>query len=548
MKRFTLMTILAIASTLPAGCATPVVHAQSVSCVVATTSGGVEGLERSGSCAFLGIPYAAPPTGALRWKPPQPAAAWAPSTLSAKVQPLSCAQLNTGTGLPMGSEDCLKLNVWTPNPLPIFGAPVIVWLHPGGFVNASANFQPQNGDNLAALTGAIIVAPNYRLGPLGFLGHQALSTEGRGTGNYGLLDQRAALEWVRDHISAFGGDPNNVTIAGQSAGAHSVSLHVVSPGSAGLFHRAIMQSGYASYRWRTTTDAASQGDQFAAALGCTDADASLLLACLRSKSSGQLLLALPPPLFEQFNETGRTQWTPVVDGVEIPDQPRYSYEQGAFNHVPMLLGANRDEGWTFVQRSFPSGLSTEQYASAIDTEFGQDANAILSAYPVDTFASPKDALARIAGDAEYVCEARRVARLIERTKTPVFVYSFEHEVDAVVLDRVVHGLDVNFVFGNNFGPPLFPNYTLSPTDLSLWRAMSGYWTRFAKTGNPNIDDSAVVHWPAFTRPSGAGRGVDKYLVLDSPIHEGERLSEAACDFWEPYFLRSITGSVPAGTP
>ena len=309
-----------------------------------------------------------------------------------------------------------------------------------------------------------------------------------------------------------------------------------------------MQSGYASFRWRTTADAVSQGDQFASALGCSNADASSLLACLRLKTRDQVLLAVPPPLFEQFSETGRSQWTPIVDGVEIPAQPRDLLEQRAFNQVPVLLGANRDEGWNSVHRSFPSGVSAEQYETALDTEFGQDAAAILSAYPAGAFASPKDALAAIAGDAEYVCEARRTARAIERTKTPVYLYSFEHEVDPVVLDRVVHGMDVNFVFGNSFGPPLFPNYTLGPVDLALWRDMSGYWTRFAKTGNPNTDDDAVVHWPAFKRPTGPGRGVDKLLVLASPISEGQRVREAACDFWEPYFLRSITGAVPAGTP
>jgi carboxylesterase type B len=148
-----------------------------------------------------------------------------------------------------------------------------------------------------------------------------------------------------------------VTLGGQSAGAHSVGLHLVSPGSLGLFHRAIMQSGYASFRWRSMTDGQVQAAQFAAALGCTSADPTALLACLRNKSRDQVLLATPPPLFEQLSETGRTQWTPVVDGVEIPDQPRHLFEAGAFSHVPVILGANRDEGWTFVNRSFPSAVT-----------------------------------------------------------------------------------------------------------------------------------------------------------------------------------------------
>jgi para-nitrobenzyl esterase len=524
------------------------VDAQAGSCFATTVSGDLQGVDRGASCAFFGVPFAAPPTGSLRWRRPQPAAAWAPLTLNATNAPPSCAQLNVATGLPSGSENCLLLNVWTPNPLPASGASVIVWFHPGSFVNASANFAPQNGEKLAALTGAIVVAPNYRLGPFGYLRHAALAGEDSAAGNYGFLDQRAALVWVRDHIAAFGGDPRKVTIAGQSAGAHSVSLHLVSPGSNGLFHRAIMQSGYASYRWRTATEAQSQGDEFAATLGCAESAEALLLACLRSKGRDQILLADPPALFEQFNETGLAQWTPVIDGFEIPNQPRFLYEQGAFSHVPIILGATRDEGWTVVQRSFPAGLTTQQYEAAIDAEFGIDAPAILASYPVGDFASPRDALATIVGDVEYVCEARRIARLVERTKTPVFLYSFDYEVDPVVLDRVVHGLDVNFVFGNNFGPPLFASYALSPTERALSQTIAGYWSRFADTGNPNNDDPAVVHWPAFSRPSGVGRGVDKHLVLDVPILEGARLREAQCDFWEPLFFRSASGSLPAGTP
>jgi para-nitrobenzyl esterase len=523
-----------------------VAHTQAASCLVTTGQGDVQGLNAGGSCAFLGIPYAAPPVGGLRWKRPQPAAAWSPAVLNATVPPAVCAQLNSATGAPQGLEDCLRLNVWTPNPLPT-NAPVIVWLHPGSFVNASANFAPQNGLALAASTGAIIVAPNYRLGPFGYLGHAALAAEDSAAGNYGLLDQRAALIWVRDQIAGFGGNPDNVTIAGQSAGGHSVGLHLVSPGSAGLFHRAVMESGYASFRWRTAADARMQGDEFAAALGCTNTDPALLVACLRTKSQSAVLLAQPPALFEQVTETGRSQWTPVVDGFEIPDQPRSLYEQGAFSHVPVILGANRDEGWTFTNRAFPSGMTLEDYERTVGTEFGDDAASILAQYPAGSFATPKDALVQLVGDAEYACEARRVARLIEATKTPVYLYSFEYEVNPVVPNRVAHGLDVNFVFGNNFGPPLFPAYNLGPADLALSQAMGGYWTRFARAGSPNADDGSTVEWPAFKHPTGNGRGADKYLVVDAQIREAKRPNEAQCDFLEPYFFRSVTGAVPAAT-
>jgi para-nitrobenzyl esterase len=547
MQRIAHALTLAIACAAGMLMTTQPAWTQGGSCFVGTAHGDMQGVDRGASCAFLGVRFAAPPTGILRWTRPQPAAGWAPATFMATVAPPACAQLSAANGQPTGVEDCLMLNIWTPNPLPASGAPVMVWLHPGGFANASANFAPQNGQNLAALTGAIIVAPNYRLGPFGFLWHSALASEDSAAGNYGLLDQRAALEWVRDHIAAFGGDPNNVTIAGQSAGAHSVSLHLVAPGSAGLFHRAIMQSGTASFRMRTAADAHAQGNELAAALGCAGAE-SAVLACLRSKTQNQVLTGRPPSQFEEFVESGRSQWTPIVDGVEVPDQPRSLYERGVFSHVPVLLGANRDEGWTFVNRSFPAGLTALQYESAVVTEFGADAPAILARYQIADFESPKDALARLAGDAEYICEANRLAGLIERTKTPVFLYSFEYEVDPVVLDRVVHGLELNFVFGNNYGPPLFAPYTLGAVDLALFREMSGYWTRFMRSGSPNTEDPGVVHWPAFKHPTGVGRGSDKYLKFEQAVTDDKRQRESYCDFWRPFFFRSMSGAVPASAP
>jgi len=207
-------------------------------------------------------------------------------------------------------------------------------------------------------------------------------------------------------------------------------------------------------------------------------------------------------------------------------------------------------------------VTLEQYEAAVDTEFGAEATTVLAAYPPANFASPKDALARLVGDVEYVCEARRVARLIARTKTPVFLYSFDYEVDPVLPDRVAHGFEVNFVFGNNFGPPLFAPYVLGPADLALSRAMGGYWTRFAATGDPNGslpppegddddgdgDNGGAVRWPAFKHPVGQGQGSDKYIVFDAAVHTAKRLRNRECDFWEPYFLRSTTGSVPAGMP
>jgi para-nitrobenzyl esterase len=453
-----------------------------------------------------------------------------------------------GSPTTIGSEDCLKLNVWVPDSAPANLAPVIVWIHTGAFQAASINLADSNPRKLVERTGAIVVAANYRLGPFGFMGHRALTAEDPAypsSGNYGFLDQRAALEWVRDHIAAFGGDPSNVTIAGQSAGAHSVAFHLVSPASAGLFRRAILMSGFASTRQGTLGDAEALGDRLTTTLGCTNADPAQVLACLRSKSRAEVLLAFPNGQ-QEYSETPRVSWGPVVDHLDIPDQPRALFEGGTFSQVPIIIGTTRDEGWIYVDRSFPGGLTRTQYEAAVAAEFGAaDAAVILSMYPSGAFASPKHALSRLTGDVEAVCEARRVARSVERTGTPVYLYSFELEIPAVAADQVIHGLDRNFAFGNNFGPPT--NYILNDGDLALFEAISNYWMRFAAGGNPNSEGQHEPPWPQYRHPTGLGRGADKYQILDSPISEEKRLDEAACDFWQPFFLSSIVnGPTPAG--
>ena len=508
-------------------------------CVVSTPSGVVRGVLRGTGCTYLGIPYATPPVGDLRWKPPQPKTPWAPAVLSATVAPPNCSLINPPTtGQPTGSEDCLMLNIWAP-PRPA-QAPVIVWFHPGNFQAASANLAAANGERFAQERNAIVVAPNYRLGPFGFLAHSALTLEDpayRSSGNYGLLDQRAALVWVRDHIAAFGGDPRNVTIVGASAGSQSVNFHLVSPASAGLFHKAIMQSGFVTARWTNAKEAEAQGEQVARALQCMDA--RTVLACLRSKTRDQVLRALPLDQ-AQILETEAVQWSPIVDGLEIPDQPRDLYRRGRFVRVPLIVGVNRDEGWTFVDRSFPGSLDTAQYETTVRGEFGADAPAVLSLYPASAFPSPKDALSQLTGDAEFACEARRVARLMSQARVDVYFYSFEHTVDAVTPGRAFHGLETNLVFGNNFGAP--SNYVLTAADLGLFRTISGYWGRFADTGNPTAQ--GVARWPLF-RVDRYPILSDRFVVLDDAVTDANRFRERQCNFWDRFYFRSVIGTVPA---
>jgi para-nitrobenzyl esterase len=515
-------------------------------CFVSTGSGDVQGQDLGASCAFLGIPYAASPAGSNRWKPPQAAVPWT-TLLQATAIPSGCPSINAGT--PGGNEDCLKLNIWVAKSTIGRRMPVIVWLHTGSFVAASANFASHNGKRLAEETGAIVVAPNYRLGPFGFLVHAALDAEDPGhpsSGNYGLMDQRAALQWVQDNIASFGGDAQRVTLAGTSAGADSVGLHMVSPASARLFQRAIIESGTPTIRWPTHDEGLSRGDAVAAALGCTDP--ASVLSCMRSKPSAAVLQALPLGSQQPLELTNRAFWLPVVDGIEIPDQPRWLFASGLFNHVPTILGTNRDEGWGFVLRSFPSGADVMQYEDWIDTEFGADAALLRALYPASAFVSPTEAMSQMIGDAQFVCETRRLSRLLERAGTPAFLYSYEYEIDALSVDHVIHGVESNIIFGNGYAPMQFPLHPLDATDTALHSAMEGYWTRFAGAGTPNTDDPTVVHWPAFKHPTGPGRGADKYLKFDVTIAERLRLREAQCDRVEPLFLRTLLGEVPASAP
>jgi para-nitrobenzyl esterase len=518
---------------------------QSPSCLVTTVAGDLQGIDNGASCSFLGVPFAAPPVDALRWRPPQAAAPWSPSVLEAKTPPPSCP--NVFTGAPSGLEDCLKLNIWVSDPAPTHPAPVIVWLHTGGFSAASANFASHNGRRLAEEQGVIIVAPNYRVGPFGFLAHAALAAEDpsyQSTGNYGLLDQRAALKWVRDNIAYFGGDPWNVTIAGTSAGGQSVGLHLVSPGSKGLFERAIIQSAFPTLRTPKRTEADAQGQRFAIALGCTDP--ATVLPCMRSKTRNEVLLALSQATEQVVEPINRVHWRPIVDGLVIPDEPRVLFERHEFHHVPLIVGSNKDEGWgNFITRSFSTGVSVAQYESWVASEFGDDGAEVLTAYPPAAYASPMEAMARVVGDGQFTCEARRLARLVQHTGKPVFLYSYEYQIDELSLDHVIHGVESNIIFGNNYVPPMFATHPLDESDLALFKAMSQYWTTFAALGDPNREPTQLTRWPAFNRPNELGRGPDLSLVFAATIRGDERPRTTNCDFWEGRFLRPMTLDVPA---
>lgn len=487
--------------------------------VVQTDKGSVQGVSDGVTRAFLGIPFAAAPVGPLRWKPPQPAAAWTDKRDATKTGP-RCPQLSSLGSSPLAgtSEDCLTVNVWTPSPAPA-NAPVLVWIHGGGFTSGSGAEPTYDGASLAAATGAIVVTMNYRLGPLGWLAHSALAAEDSAypsAGMYGFEDQRAALAWVKANAAAFGGDAKNVTIFGESAGGIATCLHVLSPKSAGLFHRAIVESGACSIPGSTEKAAEAQGDQLATALGCTDA--SKALECLRGKTPDEILVALPGKPAEIG--PGGAAWVPVVDGVNMPDQPAAMLAGGQFAKVPVLLGSNKDEGSIF----FALGLtvtSDSDYQTLMDGMFFGKGAEIVAQYPASAFGgSTSKAATAAVGDGFFSCPTRRTARGFAAGGAPVFLYYFTHAPKSLFGDLgSFHSAEVPFIFGNSY-----LGITLDAQQKELSKAMRGYWLGLAKNGDPN--GGSAPSWPKY---DAAG---DQNIVLDLAISSQTGLKKTECDFWD----------------
>jgi para-nitrobenzyl esterase len=492
---------------------------------VAVEQGIVVGTLTGETRAFRGIPYAAPPTGDNRFRPPQPAAPWTDKLDGSAFGP-KCPQFKSSLGgIPpkyddTTSEDCLTLNVWAPTTI-TSPRPVLVWVHGGGFTLGSGRENVYEGTNLSAAGDAVVVTLNYRLGPLGFAAHEALSAEDPArpaSGNYGLLDQRAALAWVQKNIAAFGGDPNNVTLFGESAGAISTCAHLVSPGSAGLFHRAIAQSGMCAVLPTTEkAGAEAQGKALSDALGCTG-DATAIRACLRSKTPEELVSALPLRPFVIFGEG--VGWSPNVDGVVLLDQPKALMAAKKGAKVPLLVGSNGDEGTLFVKAL---GAHFEDAASLESTLAQAFSPALAKSFAERyTFAEAKDfdeVAIQIIGDA-FVCDARRIATLHETAGNPTWLYHFTRAFKMAIPGLgAFHSAELPFVFQNAM---FFTE--LSDEELPLSNAMQGYWTRFAAAGDPN--GSGATAWSKYAPAA------DEHLELDLTIQAGSGLRKATCDWMD----------------
>lgn len=477
---------------------------------VKVEEGLLQGTSEDGLTVYKGIPFAAPPVGDLRWKAPQPAAKWEGVKLANKFAPGPMQGGNPPSGK---SEDCLYLNVWTPAKSANERIPVLVWIYGGGFGAGTTSEANYSGEKLAQ-KGVVLVSIAYRVGQLGFMAHPELSAENpnKVSGNYGLLDMIAGLKWLQKNIAAFGGDPNKVTIFGESAGGIAVSMLCASPLAKGLFHGAISQSGGSFGPPRPTTfpgenlkrlpDAENVGAAYAKTAGVSS------IAELRKIEADKL-----PP--------GRG-W-PIIDGYVIPDDQYKLYEAKKYNDVPILVGYNSDEGASFSPPKTP-----EDYINGVKNRYGKFADDLIKAYPVGTTTVPKTAR-DLARDAAFGWHTWIWARLHSRTgKTKAYYYYFdqhpEHPQDSPRYGYgSPHGQDVGFVFQH-----LNPNsQNATNTDQQISGAMATYWTNFAKYGHPN--GNGVPEWPAFTDANPV------VMHFNQTPHTGPVPSSASLKVLDEYF-------------
>jgi para-nitrobenzyl esterase len=452
---------------------------------VLVESGAVEGVRKSGLTAYLGIPFAAPPLGELRWREPQPAVPWEGIRRATAFAP-ACMQTGVsmpGEKAPLTSEDCLYLNIWTPATAAVERLPVIVWIHGGGYKNGATSMPLYWGDQLAK-RGVVVISIAYRLGPLGFLAHADLTAESihKSSGNYGLLDQIAALEWIRRNVGAFGGDPQRVTIAGQSSGAMSVSILMASPRAKGLFHRAIGQSGGLFEPLQLApayllANAEQDGRVYASSVG-----------------AGSIAELRKLPVTELLKGKAGSVSHPVIEPYVLPAAPYDAFSSGAYNDVPLLVGFNADEARAFVDVGQVKAVT---FAADITRSFGSLPPPLMEAYPHTTDAQARQARLELERDLRFGWDMWAWARLqVQSGRGSVYFYYFEQRPPfpkGSIYEAwgASHFAELWYMFDH-----LDQNaWRWSAQDRQLAGQMSNYWANFAKHGDPNGDGLPL--WPNF---------------------------------------------------
>ena len=524
-------TLLVALATAAMG--TPVADADTTSAqsiaspVVAVDGCVIRGASTSGGYVFRGVPYAAAPTGQLRWRPPAPPTPW-PGVRDATQFGLSCPQIPSSFATGPYSEDCLFLNVYTTALHRDVGLPVLVWLHGGGYTQGDG--RGFDGTKLAQ-DGVVVVTINYRLGALGFLAHPALASQPGGpAGNYGLMDQQAALRWVQRNISRFGGDPSNVTLAGQSAGALSVLNQLISPGARGLFERAIVQSGSFALKQVSLAQAEEFGQAFATNAGCSDQSA----ACLRSLPVSALLSNFPPAAIPG-----------IVDGAVIQESIGTALAAGRFAPVPVMNGITHDEERIFVLGeglSVSNGffvpipvkqITADNYQYVIATVLGvspERAASIAAEYPVSSYLLPAIAFSTLDTDANWACPALQIDQSISK-RVPTFAYEFDDDNAPTryfppfpaPVAAATHLSELPYIFDLNDAPVQTP---LTSDQQVLSASMRAAWASFAATGDPA--DESNLTWPSVGGEHGSQM---LSLVAPQSVVIRDFASRHHCAFW-----------------
>lgn len=509
--------------------------------VVRVDGGLLRGLVGDETVSFLGVPYAAPPVGSLRWSPPRPAASW--SGIRDARKPASPAAQGPGE-LPNGStcEECLYLNIMAPRkPAEGRPRPVMVWLHGGGFSSGTAN--SYDSRRMVVAGNVVVATVEFRLNIFGFFGYPGLE----GSGTFGLQDQQAALRWVRGNIAAFGGDPGNVTLFGESGGAIATCAQLTSPGAEGLFHKAILQSGAATTSWprnaanlgphgsfwRARREIESAGEDLAVEMGCTERKGSPeALRWLRDQPTSKLLAhAL------KFG-------TAAYGGSVLPRNPERALREGRFHAVPVISGFTRDEGRALAlgMQLMAGGkpMTDVEYRDLLDKAFGDRARAVEARYPRSSYASPALAWSAIYTDRMFACPQIMATRALAR-RAPAFVYEFADPNAPGLLPfypgfppGASHSGELPFLFDVENKPidMTGKQVLLTEEQKALAGTMIRYWTRFARTGDPNGD--GAPRWPRFEADE-ASQPVQVLAAGPEGVRPREDAAAAHhCEFWATF--------------
>jgi len=502
--------------------------------LVVTANGAVRGVINNGLREFKGIPYAKPPSGDLRFELPQPAAAWT-GTLDASAYKSACPQAKR-YGIPESSanEDCLTLNITAPAMVPERKRAVMVWIHGGAFVGGSSALYPLG--RMATMGDLVMVSMNYRLGVFGFTAHPAFGADHNG--GYGLEDQRLALRWVKQNIAAFGGDPENITLAGESAGAASVCMHILAPDeTSGLFHKAIVQSAGCVTPLPSVADGNKIGEQVAAEVGCTDN--ATALTCLRGKTVDELLDA-----GVKVAGASIVTYMPVIGAKTVPLPGAAALPAGQFVKVPMINGGTRDELRLYVAYAVQAGttINAATYAAQLQAVYGEHTDKVLKQYPALLYSSAPTALGSVWSDFRADvginnCIYLQTAKLL-RKSVPVYAFVFgDPDAPPVTADPgfemgAVHSSELPYQFPHFDNTTALAGPDLKPASQALADKMVAYWTSFAKTGTPVA--AGAPTWERF--------GSDNQVMNLTPGQFGpfNAAEQHHCAFWKALYPAILT--------